>query len=98
MINRLAVLSIKCYQRWISPHKGYACAYRVKTGGSSCSEHAIKSIKKYGLTAAIKLQKKQFQRCKMASFYLEDKRERDRNGTKWYEYCEPTGACDCSPW
>jgi len=32
----LVLILITAYQRWISPFKGYSCAYRVHAGGKSC--------------------------------------------------------------
>jgi putative component of membrane protein insertase Oxa1/YidC/SpoIIIJ protein YidD len=35
-----AVSSINWYQRVLSPRKGFACAFRVRYGGQSCSQFA----------------------------------------------------------
>lgn len=41
---RVAVdVIIRTYQRHLSPHKGFACAHRVASGGLSCSE-AVRTI------------------------------------------------------
>ncbi|MFZ2991104.1 membrane protein insertion efficiency factor YidD [Ideonella sp.] len=40
---------IALYKRYISPHKGFACAYRVHTGGCSCSTLGARAIRRFGL-------------------------------------------------
>jgi putative component of membrane protein insertase Oxa1/YidC/SpoIIIJ protein YidD len=36
-VARNVIRAIEWYQRALSPHKGFACAYRVAWGGHSCS-------------------------------------------------------------
>ncbi len=45
----LALAAIAAYQRWLSPHKGFACAWRVHEGGASCSVLGARAIRRYGL-------------------------------------------------
>jgi putative component of membrane protein insertase Oxa1/YidC/SpoIIIJ protein YidD len=33
-----AMMLIRGYQKWISPRKGFCCAYRYFTGARGCSE------------------------------------------------------------
>jgi putative component of membrane protein insertase Oxa1/YidC/SpoIIIJ protein YidD len=40
----LALAAIRCYQRRISPHKGFSCALRVATGGAGCSAYGYAVI------------------------------------------------------
>lgn len=42
---------IAAYQRWLSPRKGFACAYRVRHGGTGCSGYAKVTIRAEGLAA-----------------------------------------------
>ncbi|RVU43070.1 membrane protein insertion efficiency factor YidD [Rubrivivax rivuli] len=49
LLTRIALLAIRLYQRWISPTKGFSCAYRVHTGRSGCSELGYRAIRRYGL-------------------------------------------------
>ena len=39
-----SVSAIAWYQVRLSPRKGYSCAYRVKTGGESCSQFARRAF------------------------------------------------------
>jgi putative component of membrane protein insertase Oxa1/YidC/SpoIIIJ protein YidD len=47
--RRVALASIGVYQRYISPYKGYCCAYRAHTGAHSCSTLALRAIRRHGL-------------------------------------------------
>jgi uncharacterized protein len=48
-MRALALAAIRFYQRFMSPLKGYACAYRVYTGACSCSTLGYRAIRRYGL-------------------------------------------------
>ena len=65
------------YQKLISPHKGYCCAYRAYSGNASCSEFTKITIQKNGLIKAIPSIKKQFLKCKIAFEKIEKKKEKD---------------------
>ena len=45
----VAILSISAYQRFISPHKGWCCAYAALHGGPSCSEYGKEEISRHGV-------------------------------------------------
>lgn len=49
MLRRLALAAIRGYQRYLSPHKGFCCAYRLHTGHSGCSELGFRAIRLHGL-------------------------------------------------
>lgn len=57
-----ALWAIEGYQRWISPHKGYRCAYGALYG-TSCSPFAKKAICDYGLIGGLILLRQQFRNC-----------------------------------
>ena len=61
---RLAALgAIRLYQRFISPHKGFGCAYRLHTGGASCSTLAYRAIRRHGLFTGLALLDQRLDRC-----------------------------------
>lgn len=62
-----AVLSIQIYRRYVSPHKGYCCAYRATTGRSSCSHFAQRAIRRVGMLRAVTLIVRRFERCAKAA-------------------------------
>jgi uncharacterized protein len=95
MLKLAASAAIVGYQRYVSPYKGFRCAYRAKTGRSSCSEYARRLVLKLGVGALAEGLPRQFARCKTAFATLsaypyeraeERKRKRDR-----------ADACDINP-
>jgi len=66
MVRYAAAGSIFVYQRWVSPHKGFCCAYRVLTGGRSCSEYARQTVLDRGILTLTKALPRQFSRCRRA--------------------------------
>lgn len=44
----LLLYAIRAYQRYLSPYKGFSCAYRVHTGHASCSHLGFRAIRRYG--------------------------------------------------
>ena len=65
-----AILSILAYQKFISPHDGRNCAYRVCWKGESCSQHTLDVIRHEGLIAALLDFPKQRSRCRSAYLIL----------------------------
>jgi putative component of membrane protein insertase Oxa1/YidC/SpoIIIJ protein YidD len=62
-MNRLALAAIKLYQRYVSPFKGFSCAYRVQTGRASCSTHGYRVVERYGTLLGLKLIKRRLNKC-----------------------------------
>jgi uncharacterized protein len=58
--------AIGVYQRYISPYKGFCCAYRAHTGKRSCSAYGRAVVQKLGLLALLAALPKQFERCQVA--------------------------------
>lgn len=73
LTKKMCVTSINGYQKYISPHKGFACAYRVLHDGNSCSQAGKELIQEFGVIKAIPLIRKQFQDCKSASLVLKSR-------------------------
>lgn len=48
-LRSVALGAIRLYQRFVSPHKGFACAYRAHTGRCGCSQLGYRAIRRYGL-------------------------------------------------
>lgn len=59
----LALAAIRCYQRFISPYKGFSCALRVATGGASCSAYGHAVIARFGLGRGLGLLRRRFELC-----------------------------------
>ena len=61
----LIIFLIKIYQKFISPLKGYSCAYRAIHGSSSCSLWALHSIDKHNLSIlSLKLISRRLEKCR----------------------------------
>ena len=61
-----ALFAIEVYQRYLSPHKGYCCAYRVVTGGASCSALGYRAIRRFGVWDGLALLRERFALCALA--------------------------------
>ncbi|MEY3066812.1 MAG: hypothetical protein RLZZ532_3604 [Cyanobacteriota bacterium] len=66
-LNQSAIAAITGYQKYISPRKGFSCAYRVLHKTDSCSQYIKKLITKYGIIDAIPLANQRFKSCKNSS-------------------------------
>jgi uncharacterized protein len=62
-MRRLAVWCIRLYQRWLSPRKGFQCAYRILTERDSCSAFALMAIGRVGMFAGTRLIGRRFRKC-----------------------------------
>lgn len=62
-MKRIALALIRAYQRWISPHKGFACAHRLHHGGASCSQAGFRLIRRHGLWNGYPLLRERLRRC-----------------------------------
>ena len=63
LATTLALAAIRCYQRFISPYKGFSCALRVATGGASCSAYGYAVIARFGLLRGLGLLQRRFALC-----------------------------------
>lgn len=63
MLSSLALGLIDVYQRRLSPHKGFDCAYGAITGGLSCSAAVADLIARQGLLGALPGVVQQFADC-----------------------------------
>nr|WP_229416575.1 membrane protein insertion efficiency factor YidD [Massilia sp. PDC64] len=59
----LALAAIRCYQRFVSPYKGFSCALRVATGGASCSAYGHAVIARFGLVRGLGLLQRRLELC-----------------------------------
>ncbi|MCC7701088.1 membrane protein insertion efficiency factor YidD [Janthinobacterium sp. GW460P] len=61
--KRLALWTIRAYQRYLSPWKGFSCAYRVLKGRDSCSAYGHKVIARHGLGPGLLLLQRRLRAC-----------------------------------
>jgi putative component of membrane protein insertase Oxa1/YidC/SpoIIIJ protein YidD len=90
-VKHIAILLIVFYQKFISPYKGFRCAYAVLHGGDSCSEAVKNIVRAQGLFGGYRDIRARFQACKDANETLirNGQRRRGRND------CDECPDCDC---
>nr|WP_272901715.1 membrane protein insertion efficiency factor YidD [Methylomicrobium sp. RS1] len=93
-VKYLAILLIVFYQKFISPHKGFRCAYAVLHGGDSCSEAVKTIVRDKGPFGGYRDIRARFQACKEANETLIGSGQR-RRGRNDCDEC-PDCDCDCS--
>lgn len=70
----ICVVCITGYQKYLSPHKGFACAHRVLYQGESCSQYIKKVVAQEGIQAALQKSRARFQACREANNILRARR------------------------
>ncbi|MFA9217287.1 MAG: membrane protein insertion efficiency factor YidD [Sphingomonadaceae bacterium] len=62
-MKQIALRLIRLYQRYLSPRKGYACAFRVHHGRDSCSAYGYRCIDRHGLLQGCLLLRRRLRAC-----------------------------------
>ena len=98
-MRNIFLSAITFYQRFISPHKGYFCAYGVLHQNGSCSTRVYSIIKTAEQKSIIPEISAQFKACKQAhlALSLENKKNKKDNS----EDNSITNVCatsECSVW
>jgi putative component of membrane protein insertase Oxa1/YidC/SpoIIIJ protein YidD len=78
-MRQLALCAIQLYRRYVSPYKGFSCAYRVHTGCASCSTLGYRAIRRYGLRNGLGILSHRLDRCSFAHGLSEKKRSSHRS-------------------
>jgi putative component of membrane protein insertase Oxa1/YidC/SpoIIIJ protein YidD len=73
-LSALLYTLIELYQRYVSPYKGFRCAYRAHRGRHSCSEFGKRAILRGGVTGFWPLLRRRFARCAEAAKLLKARR------------------------
>jgi putative component of membrane protein insertase Oxa1/YidC/SpoIIIJ protein YidD len=89
VIRQIATNSISGYQKYISPRKGFSCAFRLLYKGESCSEYVKKAIAQEGLVAAINKSRDRFQACREANqilktSYYRSSKDEEKEDSEFY--------------
>jgi putative component of membrane protein insertase Oxa1/YidC/SpoIIIJ protein YidD len=69
-VDRVVMRGVRDYQKYVSPYKGFCCAYRKLHGSESCSEFFRQTVQIQGLAAAIPLFQERLAACKQAHLTL----------------------------
>ena len=65
-MRSLLLAAIVAYQRYISPYKGFRCAYCAHTGRASCSALGYRAIRRFGVYDGIGVLQERLFRCGVA--------------------------------
>jgi putative component of membrane protein insertase Oxa1/YidC/SpoIIIJ protein YidD len=65
-MRALLLAAIRFYQRRISPHKGFCCAYRAHTARASCSSLGLRAVRRYGALAGLAVLNRRLYLCGVA--------------------------------
>jgi len=94
-LARTALLAaIRGYKRHVSPHKGYACAYRVHTGGGSCSTLGLRAISRFGAWRGLGVLRLRLAECRLAADALRQRHFVARRAQAGFIDCDL--PCDAS--
>jgi len=67
LASRLLTAAIRGYKRQLSPHKGFACAYRVHLGACSCSTLGLRAVSRYGAWRGLGVLRLRLQQCRLVA-------------------------------
>ncbi|MEW8509078.1 MAG: membrane protein insertion efficiency factor YidD [Candidatus Thiodiazotropha sp.] len=94
MVDYILIKLINFYQKRISPHKGYRCAYSVYYGSESCSNYGKRIIYEHGWVFFLKNIYRRLVDCKQSSLMLNQMHnEPDNSG----EEKESSKSDNCNP-
>lgn len=65
-MRHIVIASIHLYRRYISPYKGFCCAYRMHTGRASCSELGLRTVQRYGAFVGVAVLRRRLYLCGVA--------------------------------
>ncbi|MES2318123.1 MAG: membrane protein insertion efficiency factor YidD [Pseudomonadota bacterium] len=66
-MKSIALSAIRFYQRTISPHKGFCCAYAAYSGRSSCSALGYRAIRRLGVWKGLGALDRRLEKCGVAA-------------------------------
>lgn len=62
-MRRVVLAAIRSYQLYVSPYKGFCCAYRELTGRASCSAFGYRAVRRYGVFSGLGLVRQRTHLC-----------------------------------
>jgi uncharacterized protein len=94
LLTNFALLAIRTYQRFISPYKGFCCAYKAHTGRYSCSQLGYRAIRLHGVFSGLGVLDRRLYLCGVVSRRIKPifkRKHRSQRGD-----CDPgcSGGCD----
>ncbi|PWF49224.1 membrane protein insertion efficiency factor YidD [Massilia glaciei] len=89
VLRALALGLIRFYRRFISPYKGFRCAYCAMTGNASCSTLGYRAVRRYGAFQGVQVLRGRLFKCGLAYRRYHAPALRSVN--------RQAGFCDCDP-
>lgn len=65
-MRRALLASIRGYQKYLSPYKGFCCAYGQHTGRASCSAFGYRAVRRHGVFGGLVLIRQRSYLCGVA--------------------------------
>jgi len=65
-MRAFVLAAISAYQRYLSPRKGFCCAYRAHTGRKSCSTLGFRAVRRYGVVLGLTVLRRRLYLCGVA--------------------------------
>ncbi|MES3024627.1 MAG: membrane protein insertion efficiency factor YidD [Pseudomonadota bacterium] len=93
VLRALALGMIRFYRRFISPYKGFRCAYCALTGNASCSTLGYRAVRRYGAFQGVQVLRGRLAKCGVA--YRRYHAPGLRQGLG--QVNRQAGFCDCDP-
>lgn len=87
-MRSVVLAAITAYQRYVSPYKGFSCAYRRHTGRSSCSKLGYRAVRRLGVVTGLAVLRRRLDRCREAHQRHSLSRRRPHRSER--------GDCDCA--
>ncbi len=92
MISTITIKTIRVYQKYISPKKGFICAYGYLHHDLSCPAFCIQQIEMHGILNGLKRTLHRFSDCRKASIILKEKANNSVYCIK--RECKSMNTCD----
>ena len=94
-MRKIFLSLITLYQKYLSPHKGYSCAYGILHQNGSCSTRVYSIIQNSPQVTLLPEISAQFKACKKAHLKLSSKNKDNEKENKDHYWCVGT---ECSFW
>lgn len=94
LARALLLAAIRGYKRHVSPHKGFACAHRLRFSGCSCSTLGLRAVSRYGAWRGLGVLRLRLGDCRFAAEELRTRRAMPRHAQAGFIDCDI--PCDVS--
>ncbi|MFZ1492799.1 MAG: membrane protein insertion efficiency factor YidD [Candidatus Competibacter denitrificans] len=85
-MRSLVLAAIRAYQRYVSPYKGFCCAYHVHTAHASCSTLGYRAVRRYGGLIGLAILRQRLNLCGVV--------QRRHTPTRHHPFPRQRGDCD----